>query len=90
MFVFSADVLALCALVSLRRDGKTCRLPRSDAAGKFSEFRETVPLQQTGGDRRTVAGRAVHNDRAIARKLREPVFEPVQRHIQAEFAMSFR
>ena len=45
------------------------RFPRGDAAGDLADVREAVLLQQAGGDRRSIAARAVHEERAIGRQL---------------------
>src|SRR5262245_14757928 len=58
-------------------------LPRREAAGQFAELGKPVVLQDAGRDRRSVASRAVHQQRTIAWKVRKALEQMVERHIQA-------
>jgi hypothetical protein len=54
-----------------------------DPADEIDDLAEPVAEQEAGTDRRAVAGRAVQEDRAIAREVVESLHEPVQRDVEA-------
>ena len=66
-----------------RANGQMRRLPRGDAASELRDVAESVALQQTRRDRRSITARAVDEQRAISRQLAEPLAKMIERDADA-------
>src|SRR6266705_3155197 len=61
-------------------DGQLCGFPGGDAARNFADVRETMAVEETRRDRRSIAAGAEDEQRTIDGQLRQPLGQMIERH----------
>src|SRR5271166_26804 len=74
---------SVSAFSGFRNHGQSCGIPGRETAGHLDQVRDSVLVENAGGDGRAVTSGAMDGDAAAAGEFVDALLQMVQRNVQA-------